>query len=887
MDSIESTDFLLDFSLLQEDDDEDVDYSPPADLQAVSPAAQETDLIATRTRSKCPIQEPLDFESLPLPDFEKELYDRSETDDLEWSKFCQSLFASEENEDDYDESQDPEYVANVDEMVGEEENLHLPKRSSIPHYEIDDLIQEIEQFPLKDIASIANLFDENTLRILQDQIMQLIQIQTQFYLMTRERMTLLPLAQQAKQQIHELHFMSQTNPLVNVPNLPGAVKIIESKRIKEVKERYLPLSWRPLPLSTEMKNVISTNPQVFLCERLLPKCGYYDVTIESREKQKVIFLPGEDYLIAMGLQEFSSDNEYLKSRNIKMICKYLLPTKTEQQVKIHIKNVKRKNSPNNPIVCFYNNQPIPNIHPYIPVDRYKHSFDLSQCPEWLKTQLSRNNKNHQVIPSPFRQAHAIIKKYISIIKPTVKASTVPTSTAISVTSNEESVANESSTQCDTHENEQASPSQVVETTDTMAKVADSVTEETDDQVKDRDCDFDEEETEQDDENELAALMAASSTIINNKMERKKETKKDIMIKQKESTNKLLFEDWENNDPDIEFREQALVEHFLSKAQEHFNCDEHFITFLQLLSNFHESRITSGTNNNHNNNNSNNKKTLASVFDEIEKFLESKNALKLLDELVLFLNIQEAQQVGKTFEFYFWKRFTCFMRKLEVLSTSDSQLLSRFCKTLAQLKQNEPNCDKTRIRSAVNKVLNGHPYLMAEFSTLCLEEKPLDAYLNVCSQFADQITWQPPSTMSRGFLTPILTKQGLYGTKDCPCTHCHQETAKPKKNHCIKCSVNVIERLISCESVAPASGANATEPSPKKVKTSPSSFSEITEWSIDEDKQLIQFLQGQIDQDEERSLSIVFEDLAKSLNRGVEQVSARFMHLVGLLNGNEN
>lgn len=886
---MESRGFLLDFSLLLEDDDEDLDYLPPPDIQPASPVPVDTDLIATRTRSKHSIQEP-NTESLQLPDFDEELYDINENDDQDWAQFCQSLFTTSENVDDeYDENDDPEYVANADELNAVDDgHAHSPKNSSIPHYEIDDLIQEIEQFPVKDAASIANLFDENTLRILQDQIMQLVQLETQVYLMTRERMTLLPLADQARQQLSELNIMSQSNPLVNVPNLPGAIKILESRKIKEVKERYLPLSWRPLPLSTEIKAIIANNPRVFLCERLLPKCGYYDVTIESKEKQKIIFTLDEDYLIAMGLQEFTTDNEYLKSRNIKMICKYLLPTKSEQQVKIHIKNVKRKNSSDNPIVCFYNNQPFPPCNPHIPVDRYKSSFDLSQCPEWLKTQLARINKNKQE-PSPFRRAHAIIKKYISITKPTVKsaANVSPSQTGNETSAEKENIIETSQQQNSPEKEEEVAVDQVANKEDESIKPPDAEREEIDETVKDRDCLFDEEEPEQlqNVENEqLAALMAASSTIINNKMERKKETKKDIIIKQKESTNKLLFEDWENNDPDVEFREQALVEHFLNKAQEHFNCDEHFITFLQLLSNFHESRTTtSGTSS---------KKTLASVFIEIEKFLESKNALKLLDELILFLTIQEAQQVGKTFEFYFWKRFTCFMRKLEVLSTSDSQLLSRFCKTLAQLKQNEPNCDKVRIRNAVNKVLNGHPYLMAEFSTLCLEEKPLDAYLNVCSQFADQISWQGTDSTSRGFLTPVISKQGLYGTKDCPCTHCHQESSKPKKNHCIKCSINVVEKIISSEPVANTTTSSAItttsttpEPSPKKARHDV--LSEMTDWSIDEDKQLIQFLQGQIDQDDEQSLSAVFEDLAKNLNRGVDQVSSRFMHLIGLLNGSND
>lgn len=856
-----SRDFLLDFSLLQEDDDEDLDYSPSIDL--VQSSQENGDLIATRTRSKFSIQEPL-LESIQLPDFDEDLYEINETDDKEWSDFCQSLFNDPGNDDEYDENDDPEYVATIDDLNLEEEGSRSPRTSGIPHYEIDDLIQDIEQFPVPEVSSAPNLFDENAIRIFQDQMIQLVQIQTQIYFMTRERMTLIPLASQAKHQLLEINYLAQKNSLLNIPNLSSAVKLVDSWKIKEVKERLIPLSWRPLPLSGEIKSIIASNPQVFLCECLIPRVGFYDVTSEMKEKRKIIFLPNEDYLITMGLEEFTGDSDYLKSRHIKMISKFLIPAKTEQQIKIHIKNVKRKNLTNNPIVCYFNNQPIPPCDPHIPVDRFKVSFDLSQCPEWLKIRLSRSSN---MSPSPFKQAHAIIKKYISkpraplksLINTSIDSCDEPSDTPIPM-----------DTICDDDQ-----PTQSTETNDRQAETEQEDIER-DDIIKDRECDFDEEEVDQDEETDLAALMAASSTIINNKLERKKDSKKDLMKKQIESTEKLLLHDWQVNDPDCEFREQALVEHFLTKAQEHFNCDEHFINFLQLLSNFHESRSSIG---------SLSKKNIASIFIEIEKFLESKNALKLLDELVLFLNIQEAQMVGKTFEFYFWKRFTCFMRKLEVLSSSDTQLLSRFCKTLSQLKQNEPNCDKARIRSAVNKVLNGHSYLMAEFSSLCLEEKPLDAYLNVCSQFADQFIWKSPNTLTRGYLSPLITKHNLYGTKDCPCTSCHQDTSKVKKNHCIKCSINVVEKMISCEPVqvtAPSITTTPSGPSPKKMKSDPKS--DVNDWTIDEDKQLIQFLQGQIDYDDEQSLSAVFDDLAKNLNRAVDQVSSRFRHLIDLLNG---
>ena len=206
---------------------------------------------------------------------------------------------------------------------------------------------------------------------------------------------------------------------------------------------------------------------------------------------------------------------------------------------------------------------------------------------------------------------------------------------------------------------------------------------------------------------------------------RKEVKKQLEKKQKESTQKLLSKDWEEEDPDEELRQQTLVEHFMLKAREVLKKDEDFVRMLRLLADFHEARIekkkqmleTKVIECN------DSKTSTRSLMLGMESLLKEVNAEKLMDELILFLSQEEAAECDKIFDYLYWKRFLSFTRKLEVFSSEDPHLLSRLHKTLTQLKSNEGSLDKIRIKVAVNKVLSGHPFLTNQFLSLFLDEAP--------------------------------------------------------------------------------------------------------------------------------------------------------------------
>ena len=896
------TDFL-DFSvLLEEDDEEDEEYIPVEEEdddddeeEGAAPAPGEAevgdlnDLIACRTRSKFQIEQDVG-DTLHLPDVELDLYDVSEEDDMEWSGFCASLFADDPVADaDDDDENDPEYVAG-----DEEPHFHDKQdcRISIPPVEADSLLDDdvpVESLasPIENATEWSACFTADHMEQLKDQFAMYLQLLAQQYFLCRERETLLASAFDCVGKVAEISELSETCEVANAESLSPVISLIREHPIKSVRGKFECYNWRKCGISFFVRNIIVRNPHVFVCERLIPQHGYYDVP--KNKSDKTIFSAAEDDLIILGLLNFQNHgNAVVRRRYVKFICDLILPSKTESQLKARIKNCRRRFDPNNRLSLFLKKGTISPSVP-IPVNRRKTAHNEAECPQWMATMMKSSPgscsppapptpvKCNLLLPSalrvssnPFKQAYSIVRKYRLISSRSCRPDTTGRTSDVA-TPAESNELNDG------------------ESTGSIRSPLQSVSSNVSDDRRESDVDAHRSgDEDEDDESELAALMAASSTITISRMKLNKKvnsTKQDALNKQKEISRKILADDRDSHDPDQEMRQQTIVENFMQKARDVLHEEEDFVRFLKLLSEFHESRQTGR-----------NEQSLKEVFKNLESFLTSLHGERLMDELILFLDQKEALECGKMYEYLHWKRLTSFMRKIEVATAIDSQMLLRLFKTLTQLRQNPLNADKNRIKAAVHKAVNGHPLLMAEFMTLFLDETP-PAHLFKDEQDFDHVVCNSDDDnedCSFESCAPIPSdNESAYGTPDCPCTHCHRSPGE-KTKHCNRCCLTIIDNQLHILNSGKAVAATLqyTEKtdvvhaadhrdSPKSAETACKKQRTGDEWCTEDDAVLLQVVQTKLtctDLIENH----VFEDIAKQVNKSFEQVSARFAALMHVI-----
>lgn len=444
------------------------------------------------------------------------------------------------------------------------------------------------------------------------------------------------------------------------------------------------------------------------------------------------------------------------------------------------------------------------------------------------------------------------------------------------------------------------------------------------------------QNEDDEESDLAALMVASTTITSNKGRTKshdaqsgnsgkKETKKPQNVRHRESTGLLLSENWSLNDCSREQKEQVIVQLFMNKVRESLKDDEDYTRFLTYLNEFGQQRCE--------------KNSLRDLHQKTEKLLQEANSRQVMEDFVLLLNATEARDCGKMYEYLHWRRYMNFIRKLEIYSLVEPNCISRLHKALILLKSSEMTIDKQKLRSVVSKAISGHPYLMNEFSTLFLDEKPKD-YLFANDDDFDQSHLLSEDTDTgqpyENILLDLTQEERKYGTNECPCAICHgssspvsspvvnstnaQENESDRKTnqsasirHCVACSIRFIGGKVYLKGprkVQPAEvlylnrgfrkrqtdeesklSPTRSNGSPKLATSDLSSPLRNTEddrqWSKADDKMLLEFVKERIASTNTSSMIDVFREISKKLNRSVDQVSTRFYKLIQLFKSCEN
>ncbi|RWS27220.1 GON-4-like protein [Leptotrombidium deliense] len=899
-------------------------------------ALSESDLICLRTRSKCHIEQ-VPSDTLEFPDVSKDLYgENSDNVDEDWKQFLDSLYVDNPSkmlED--DETNDPEYNVFEDiEDLFDSWDLRDDKAVKVSNKEVKELMgDDVECCDPKElvkadsISALSCSLSNEDMLLLHHQMSQHVQLLTQTYFLTVQNSTLSSVSESAKFLLNEISqfTVGKNYSFFRTVNLSDAVKIIDEAKLRARVELKQSTSWRPCPLSKEAKSIIAKNPNVFQFPSLLPLNGYFDVL--NSEKKKTVFTAAEDALIALGLEQFKP----LEKRCYKYIRQLLVPIKSELQIRIHVKNLKRSKKAAddaNPIKYYLRTgQTLPVSRNYEVISSRSEYSEGETLPEWLKKELSKQEKSldslahhnyclkssksqlqstpvkpiqpkpRSAVLSPFKQVSSIIKKY-KMYKPSNRLPVLKLKDSNETDGKNNVMSDEvSSTSEVREENEKCQTSKEV-TDNELSDDGNRITDLTQN-ASEMDAKVDDEDNESD----LEALMLASSTITSSKMrsnqnfQSKREGKKVMAAKHRESTALILSENWNENDSKKAEKEDVLVEHFLARVREVLTDNQDYVQFLTYLNEFGVKRSANSTTG------------LKELYKNIESLLLKVNASDVLDEFVLFLQPHEAALCGKTFDYLYWRRFTSFIRKLEVYFCSDSTSLFRLYKVLWQMKQNDSSVDKKKLRNAISKIVNNQPYLMHEFSSLFLDEKPSDHLfandedfdeIQVTSDEEENENANTPKEYVENINLSVETEDLKYGTNECPCKLCHNDNTEiTKKRHCIACSIKFIGGKVylqghkkpqlaeihyndcgqkqctaNSESVKTVSSDSESENMSKKQNDKNDS------WSINDDKLLLELCKSKIISGRNQSLGQeVFEEVAAQLQRDTKSIIIRFQQLI--------
>lgn len=380
----------------EEEDDEDEDEDPYAEpvsstaerSQSESDQVDDVDIISRRTRSNYNVDDNVN-EPLEFPDFSPDLY-APDVDDPVYKSFLDGLFADDLNDifgDDNDDDNDPEFLMDLEALTrAAAATAPQPKvtKSETDRLLGDDAVVDVET--PDNVTEWTSAISAEHIDQICRQMSQHVQLLTQTYLMSYDRPAMQKEAATAEQLLVEIGWQ-RSNKLAstfNVPNLDGALKIVADNPRptdkKDAAKEVVQTSWRQPRLSEKVQQTISENPSAFPCVPLLPQRGF-GVWVGDRLKTKTIYTKAEDYLIALGLEQFAG-----MSDKHNYIHQLLVPTKTASQIRFHIKNLRRRFEPENALCCFVKNKPLPPIMP-IPCQlekRTSYDQDFEHLPAWLQ-----------------------------------------------------------------------------------------------------------------------------------------------------------------------------------------------------------------------------------------------------------------------------------------------------------------------------------------------------------------------------------------------------------------------------------------------------------------------------------------------------------------------
>ncbi|XP_077514635.1 gon-4 like protein muscle wasted isoform X2 [Amblyomma americanum] len=884
----------------------------PSDAAAASSAdAEKESGIAERTRSKLPLRDtPLECIEAQFiaPDITTDMYD-TECDDEEWKEFLFSLIKPFEQEDNHeDDVEDPEYTIQEEEDENDDSwDIRNDQAVKIPQKEVNELMTELMQVatrelldneeedeaplgqikltPAKGSTSIATIgsadqseaeiFLEATesvqdeilaqptprqIQQLEEQMRMHVQLLAQMCVLCSNSEHLTSNFEMAQTLLRELaRFASrpmsppERQSLFMACNLRPAVQMLDSMPHRGSGGTPVKMSTRVLrrnrlknQVPSHARDILLDSP-VFMYPHLLPLSRMYSPLHDPLKK--VIFFPSEDHLLALGLEQFvpprccSFSTAYLR-----LIRTFLLPVKTEIQIKVHVKNIIYKKVGEENAVKYWHVHKVapPLVWEPNPIDAQNMlppcKRPPNKLPLWMQMHLSsrpsRPARRSAAAPGGMPTTPPRIQPAASplsgttvvcpssslltiggtvVVSPPVISAPVtltlspapaPRHTLVSPLKHISPILKKYSQYgrkillkmpVKKRLSYDKEPSTSAAAAPVQSNGSNNVPDAaSSDEAASEAVDAPEpapsgatlpagtSEEAEDNEGDLAALMAASSTILRRKQALNR--KRSRQQKDAEATLPLLVPGLVDSDPLKEERENQFTQQYLNRVQEALKDDDSRQTkFMCLLNNAMSDKLSP-----------------VQLFRGIEELLYDHQ--DLVDEFVGFLLPEQALQCGKLPQYLTFSKIHLFLRKLEIHFGQQPQQLQRLMRSLTQLHR-QPQLNADAIFSVLQPLVRGHSHLMEELQQLLpnqgVPESLMDDFEEVTlpdeeEEEEEEENGAGGSPGGAGSSCEELTlspPRDTPGTSQCPCT-CHQRSSDPRflsrVRHCTRCGIKFLD-----------------------------------------------------------------------------------------------
>ncbi|XP_049269496.1 GON-4-like protein isoform X2 [Rhipicephalus sanguineus] len=883
--------------------------------------------IAERTRSKLPLHDtPLECIEAQFiaPDITTDMYD-TECDDEEWKDFLVSLVKPFEQEDNHeDDVEDPEYTVQDE----EEENfdswdVRNDHACKIPQKEVSDLMTELMQAATRELldneeeedallvsvkpspsktatATAAGLADQSEADIFQEatesvhdeilaqptprQIQQLeeqmrmhVQLLAQMCLLCSNNEHLSSNFEMARKLLKELgHFAARPlQPpgkisLFNTCNLPQAIRMLDSLSQRppgttpaKATSRSAGKKKMKGQVPSHARDILLDSP-VFIYPDLLPISRMYSQLHDPFKK--VIFFPSEDHLLALGLEQFVPPRfSSFSVAYLRLIRTFLLPVKTEVQIKVHVKNIiYKKLGDENPIKYWHIHKVAPPLvwepHPIelrsiVPPSKRP----LEILPMWMQVQLSLR---------PTRRVMAPLSGTSAPPPPIRPASSTPPTAAAVVCSSSSLLAIGGTVV--------VSPATATGPA-TLTVVSPTTPRHT-----------------------VVSPLKQISPIL------KKYSQYGRKILLKTPVKKRLSYDKEpassaSTTPKDE-RENQFTQQYLNRVQEALKDDEaRHQKFIDLMKTAHCDEVNP-----------------VELYKNIEELLHDHQ--DLVDDFVGFLLPEQALQCGKLLQYLNFRKIHLFLRKLEVHLGQQPQQLQRLLRSLHQLQRQSELTAET-VFSVLQPLLRGQSHLMDELQQLLPSQGVPDSLMEDFEEVTlpeeeeeeDEEEGAAGSPGGAGSSCEELTlspPRDTPGTPQCPCT-CHQGSTDSRflsrARHCTRCGIKFLDGRVFLQTGKVLRPARVTIGRPQSPETdSNTSESQMSEKHAEASKSAVGKDGGKTNSREGQSIAWSREDdkvllqacqqlgtekglqrASQTLGRPPEQVASRFQELIRLFEASKS
>ncbi|XP_065311734.1 uncharacterized protein mute isoform X2 [Dermacentor albipictus] len=883
--------------------------------------------IAERTRSKLPLHDtPLECIEAQFiaPDITTDMYD-TECDDEEWKEFLVSLVKPFEQEDTHeDDVEDPEYTIQDEEEENEVDSWDVRNDQAvkIPQKEVSDLMTELMQAATRELldneeeedallvqvkpspakggatantASLAeqteaDIFQEATesvqheilaqptprqIQQLEEQMRMHVQLLAQMCLLCSNSEHLAKNFEMARKLLRELgHFATrQLEPpgrqsLFMTCNLPQAIRMVDNISHRptgtpvKMTTRTLRRNKLKGQVPSHIRDILLESP-VFIYPDLLPTSRMYSQLHDPFKK--VIFFPSEDHLLALGLEQFvpprccSFSSAYLR-----FIRTFLLPVKTEVQIKVHVKNIiYKKIGEENPVKYWHIHKVAP------PLEWEPHPIELrslvppskrplEQLPMWMQLHLSMR---------PTRRVTPSLTGSPAPPPPIRPAGGMP------------------------------SPAAVVCSSSSLLAIGGAVVV-----------------------SPATASAPATVTVVSPPAPRhtvvsplkqispilKKYSQYGRKILLKTPVKKRLSYDKEPSTsasaPPKEERENQFTQQYLIRVQEALKDDHaRHQTFHHLMKSAQSDQVNP-----------------VELYKSIEELFHDHQ--DLVDDFVGFLLPEQALQCGKLLQYLTFKKIHLFLRKLEVHLGQQPQQLQRLLRSLHQLQRQSELTVET-VFSVLQPLLRGQSHLMDELQQLIPSQGVPDSLMEDFEEVTlpeeeeeeeeeEGAAGSPGGAGSSCEELTLSPPRDTPGTPQCPCT-CHQRSTDSRflsrARHCTRCGIKFLDGRVflqtgkvlrparvtigrpqSPETDTDTSESRASEKHAEASKSAVGKDGDKTNsregqniiWTREDDKVLLQACQQS---GTEKGL----QRASQVLGRPPEQVTSRFQELIRLFEASKS